>query len=83
MIEVCETRSLRKWFNECKKVLSDSDFQKHSDYLYSTFKKRNLHDYLQLRIEEGDLQEVLTKLQESPIASYGYGLDSGHELSKN
>lgn len=82
MIEVCETRSLRKWFNECKKVLSDSDFQKHSDYLYSIFKKRNLHDYLQLRIEEGNLQEVLVKLQESSIANYGYGLDSSHELSK-
>lgn len=82
MIESCETRSIRKWFDECKKVLSDSDFQKKSDYLYSTFKKRNLHDYLQLRIEEGNLQEVLLKLQESSVASYGYGLDSGHELSK-
>ncbi len=82
MIEVCETRSLRKWFDECKNTLTNSDFEKHSNYLYTTFKKRNLHDYLQLRLEEGNLQEVLEQLQESSMASYGYGVDSGHELSR-
>ncbi len=81
IIEVCDTSSLGKWFNECKKVLSENDFQEQSNYLYATFKKRNLQDYLRLRIEEGHLQEVLAKLQESSITGYGYSLDSSHELS--
>ena len=63
-------------------MLSANDFKDQADYLYFIFKKRNLHDYLELKIEEGNLQEAWNKLQESSITSYGCGLDSGHELSK-
>lgn len=82
MIELCGIRSLRKWFDECKQVLCEDDFKKQADYLYATFKKRNLHDYLQLKIEEGNLQEVLIELQEASNTYYRYDLDSNHELSR-
>lgn len=82
MMEVCGSDQLRKWFDECKTVLDVVDFENHSKDFYIILKKRNLHDYLQLRIEEGYLQEVLDNLKENPRGYYGYNLDQGHNLSK-
>lgn len=82
MMEVCDSGKLRKWFNECKAVLTEGDFQEESENLYNIFKKRNLHDYLQLRIEEGHVQEAYDTLQGNPQGYYGYGIDTGHNLTR-
>ena len=82
MIEVCKAKNIRKWFDECKEVLSKEDFQEHAAHLYSVFKERNLRDYLKLKIEEGNLEEVLNELQNPSTTSFGYNIDCSHELSK-
>lgn len=82
MLEVCNSRHLRQWFDECKSFLSASDFANHSAKLYEKFKERNLHDYLQLRIDEGYYEEVYLALKANPNNYYGVNVDLNHNLSK-
>lgn len=82
MPEVCDSRDIRKWFDECKNQLSEEDFCKSAESLYAILKKRNIHDYLQLRIDEGSLHEVWEYLRDNPQRMYGYSVDMGHNLTK-
>lgn len=83
MITVCNGRNAKEWFDECKRVLTFSDFKNESKKLHELLKKKNLHDYLQLMIDEGNLKEALNYLNEHPsnIDNY-FGIDFNHNLSK-
>lgn len=83
MLEVCDIGQLRIWFDECKNVLTKEDFSTQSKHLYQVLKKRNLHTYLRVKIDEGYLQEVYEILQAEPMRFYGYGLDAEHSLTKH
>lgn len=83
MIEVCDGRKAREWYDECKKVLENSDFEKESEHLHDWLKKKNVHDYLQLRIDEGNTEEALNYLKEHPSRrDYYFGIDYNHSLTK-
>ena len=83
MIEVCRDYDAKEWYDECKKVLTLSDFEKESERLHECLKERNTEDYLQLRIDEGNTEEVLDFLKKSSLRSgYYYGLNYGHYLAE-
>lgn len=82
MVETCDKGEIRKWFDECKEKLRKEDFQSKSAYLHSVLKKRNVCAYLQLRIDEGETQEVLKYLEENPVSWNGFGVNADHSFSK-
>ena len=82
MVEVCDGRMAKDWYDECKRVLISSDFEKKSKYLHDWLKKKNVHDYLQLRIDEGNTKEVLAYLMEHPSNSGYFSIDYNHNLTK-
>jgi len=83
MIEVCDGRKAKEWYYECKKVLESSDFEKESEQLHDWLKKKNVHDYLQLRIDEGNTEEALNYLKEHPSRRhYYFSIDYNHSLTK-
>lgn len=83
MMEVCDSREARKWYDECKKNLTEDDFGNVSKMLHKLLKDKNTHDYLQLLIEEGHLGEVLDYLKSNPSLNNSYwGADYDHNLSK-
>lgn len=81
MVKVCDSENIRKWFDECKSELREEDFRKNTDYLYTTLKKRNEYDYLQLKIDEGELQEVYEYLKDNQQRMYEYTVDTGHNFT--
>ena len=88
MIEVCDEKKARGWYDECKRVLNPSDFEKESKKLYERLKKKNVHDYLQLRIDEGNTEEVMNYLKEYSPKRNNYFhnscfcIDYNHNLTK-
>ena len=82
MPEVCGFREIRKWFDRCRSELRPEDFQRHQKHLYTVIKKRSMADYLQLKIDDGDLQEVFDYLSSCPPRVVGTGIDENHNLSK-
>ena len=83
MIEVCDGKRAKEWYDECKRILTSADFEKESEQLHEWLKKKNVHDYLQLRIYEGNTEEVLKYLKEHPSRrDYYFGIDYNHNLTK-
>lgn len=83
MIEVCDGKRAKEWYDECKRILTSADFEKESEQLHEWLKKKNVHDYLQLRIYEGNTEEVLKYLKEHPSRrDYYFSIDYNHNLTK-
>ena len=83
MIEVCDDKRAKEWYDECKRILTSADFEKESEQLHEWLKKKNVHDYLQLRIYEGNTEEVLKYLKEHPSRrDYYFSIDYNHNLTK-
>lgn len=83
MIEVCDGKRAKEWYDECKRILTSADFEKESEQLHEWLKKKNMHDYLQLRIYEGNTEEVLKYLKEHPSRrDYYFSIDYNHNLTK-
>ena len=83
MIEVCDGKRAKEWYDECKRILTSVDFEKESEQLHEWLKKKNVHDYLQLRIYEGNTEEVLKYLKEHPSRrDYYFSIDYNHNLTK-
>ncbi len=81
-MELCDSREARKWFDECRNTLTSEDFHRESDAVYSVLKKKSIQDYLQVRIEEGALDEVLKYLREHPSrGNMYYSVDQDHKIS--
>ena len=83
MIEVCDGKRAKEWYDECKRMLTSADFEKESEQLHEWLKKKNVHDYLQLRIYEENTEEVLKYLKEHPSRrDYYFSIDYNHNLTK-
>ena len=83
MIEVCDGKRAKEWYDECKRILTSADFEKESEQLHEWLKKKNVHDYLQLRIYEENTEEVLKYLKEHPSRrDYYFSIDYNHNLTK-
>ena len=82
MPELCDNRDTKKWFERCRSELSEEDFNIHRRHLYAILQKRNMHDYLQQKIDDGELQEVWDYLKSYPPRLNGFGVDEGHNLTK-
>lgn len=83
MPEVCHHEETKKWFDACRQELTDEDFLQAADRLHTLLKTKAPSDYLQLRIDENQPDEVLLYLQEHPTGANRYdGVDFEHKLSK-
>ena len=82
MPELCDSRDTKKWFDRCRSELSEEDFNIHKRHLYVILQKRNMHDYLQQKIDDGELQEVWDYLKSYQPRLNGFGVDEGHNLTK-
>ena len=79
MVQVSDSSNTRKWLDECRGKLKEEDFKKNVKDLYKILKKKNVYDYLQLRIDEGETKEVYEYLKDNPHNMY---VDTGHNITK-
>ena len=82
MPEVCRSSEVKKWFDECRNKLAPEDYNEHKERLYTILKNRNPEEYLQLRLNEGNYEEVLEFLKHKPTDFYGLRVDSNHRFSR-
>ena len=83
MAEVCHSDDAVKWFKECRKALTPSEFKTYSARLYRFLKEKNLRDYLQIRIDEGKTKEALDTLKALPPDGFKIkDADRGRRLTK-
>lgn len=82
MMEYCDGKEVRCWFETCRKELKPEDFEKNKKTLYEQLKKHNIKEYCEVLLEQGNEKEILNHLNERiPYDDY-WALDYKHKFSR-
>ena len=73
---------VKKWYDKCKIELPSSIWEKHKKQLLNRMKKKNIHDYLTICFEQGNLMEILECVKNRANYRGFYNVDENHQYSK-
>lgn len=75
MIRLCYPNDVKRWYLECRDVLSADDFRNAHKELMAILKKADPEEYVNQCFEEENYAEALRTLQSRPRGRFGFEID--------
>ena len=81
ILDTCDRDEVKKWFEVCKKELSQEDWQKEYEKILEKVRHKDLKFYLDICMDTGREKEVLKYLQDAGYRYDYWGIDYNQYFS--